>query len=103
VVEVLPERAPATATLVLQCTPLGLDPEHDPSPVSLEAVSATTAVVDLTYADRPSAFLRQADARGIDAIDGRRMLVAQAALAFSMWFGAQPPVAAMGRVLDLEF
>lgn len=103
VVEALPERAPATATLVLQCTPLGLDPGHDPSPLSLEAVASTAAAVDLTYADRPSAFLREADARGIDAIDGRRMLVAQAALAFSMWFGAQPPVEAMGRVFDLDF
>lgn len=103
VAEALPERIPTTATLILQCTPLGLDPELDPSPLSLDGLASTAIVVDLTYADRPSAFLRQAIGRGVDAIDGRRMLVAQAALAFSMWFGAQPPLTAMGEVLGLEF
>lgn len=91
------------ATLVLQCTPLGLDPDHDPSPVRLDGLDPGAIACDLTYADRPSAFLREAAARGIEAIDGRRMLVGQAALAFSMWFGAQPPLAVMGRVFDLDF
>lgn len=90
------------ATLVLQCTPLGLDPESDPSPVRLDALEPGALACDLTYADRSSAFLREAATRGVEAIDGRRMLVGQAALAFSMWFGAQPPLAVMGRVLELD-
>ena len=94
--------AAVPATLVLQCTPLGLRPDDDPSPVSLDAVDDDALAVDLTYADRPSAFLRAAAARGLESIDGRRMLVGQAALAFSMWFGAQPPVEVMARAIGLE-
>lgn len=91
------------ASLVLQCTPLGLDPDRDPSPVASDALEAGALAVDLTYAKRPSAFLREARAQGLDAIDGRGMLVGQAALAFSMWFGAQPPLDVMARSIDLEF
>lgn len=91
------------ATLVVQCTPLGLDPAHDPSPVRLDGLDADAIVVDLTYGDEASAFLREARARGVEAADGRGMLVGQAALAFSMWFGAQPPVATMAASLGLDF
>ena len=96
------EAAPlASCSIVLQCTPLGLDPVADPSPVDLSALATDAIAVDLTYADRPSAFLRQASTRGVPCIDGRPMLVAQAALAFSMWFGAQPPMEAMHAALDV--
>lgn len=87
------------ATLVLQCTPLGVDPQRDPSPVSLEKLSSSACAVDLTYANEPSAFLREATARGAEAIDGTTMLIAQAALAFSMWYGEQPPLHAMAAAL----
>jgi shikimate dehydrogenase len=88
------------STLILQCTPLGLRPERDPSPVSLAEVDADCFAMDLTYADAPSAFLREAVARGCEAENGLSMLVAQAGLAFSMWFGTLPPLDAMRAALS---
>lgn len=88
------------STLLLQCTPLGLCPERDPSPVSLAEVDAECFAMDLTYADAPSAFLREAVARGCETDNGLSMLVAQAGLAFSMWFGTLPPLDAMRAALS---
>ena len=91
------------ATLVLQCTPLGVDPAHDPSPVALDRLPSSAIAVDLTYAARESAFLREARARGVEAIDGLPMLIAQAALSFSMWYGEQPPVRAMAAAVGRDW
>jgi len=102
VVRPLDSTGPLDASLVLQCTPLGLDPDHDPSPVAVDALAHDAIAVDTTYADRPSAFLRDAAARRVESIDGRGMLVGQAALAFSMWFGAQPPLETMARAIGLS-
>lgn len=102
-VRALDPDALSRATLVLQCTPLGVDPEHDPSPVSLERLPPSAIAVDLTYATTESAFLREARARGVEAIDGLPMLVAQAALAFSMWYGEQPPLRAMAAAVGLDW
>lgn len=101
-VRLLDATARLEATLVIQCTPLGLDPARDPSPIAADALPTDAIAVDTTYADRPSAFLRDATARGVDCIDGRGMLVGQAALAFSMWFGAQPPLETMARAIGLS-
>lgn len=98
-VRALSPEALAKATLVLQCTPLGVDPERDPSPVSLERLASSAIAVDLTYGNVESAFLREARSRGVEAIDGLPMLIAQAALAFSMWYGEQPPVRAMAAAV----
>lgn len=99
----LEPEALAKATLVLQCTPLGVDPQNDPSPVSLERLASTAIAVDLTYGSSPSAFLREARARGVQAIDGMPMLIAQAALSFSMWHGEQPPLRAMAAAVGHDW
>lgn len=88
-----------TATLVVNCTPAGLDPDDDP-PVDPARLNRDAYVLDLTYADRPSRLLREFGGRGQD---GRGMLIAQAALAFSVWFGALPPVAEMAAAIGLDW
>lgn len=92
----------AGATLVLNATPVGLDPS-DPSPLSLEAVDFRAAVMDLSYASHPSGLLREAADRGLVHADGLAMLVGQAALAFGMWYGGLPPVGAMARAVGLRW
>ena len=54
---------------------------------------ADVVAVDLTYRD--TAFLRQARARRLAAIDGLGMLVHQGARSFALWTGAEPPVETM--------
>ncbi len=95
------ESALAPATLVLQCTPVGLDPD-EPAVIGLQHCAPSTAVLDLTYCSRPNALEREARARGLPYRDGRGMLVAQAALSFSMWLGALPPLDEMAAAIGLD-
>lgn len=88
-----------TASLVVNCTPLGLDPS-DESPVDTRHCPKSCFLVDLTYSDRPSRFLSDSVAPGID---GRPMLVAQAALSFAVWYGALPPLTEMAAAIGLRW
>jgi shikimate dehydrogenase len=70
--------------LLLQATPLGLEPE-DPSPIDPSRLRLGCAVMDLCYGDSPPRLLREHAPRGPVA-DGRAMLMAQAEIAFGIWF-----------------
>lgn len=75
--------------LIVNATSLGLDPS-DPLPLQPEAVQAR-ALLDLVYGRDDTPLVRAARAAGIEAADGRLMLVEQAALSFRKWFDRDPP------------
>jgi shikimate dehydrogenase len=52
-------------------------------------------VVDLVYGQGTTSLVEAANTRGAVAIDGKAMLVMQAALAYQLWTGVQPPIDAM--------
>lgn len=85
--------------LIVNATSLGLDPS-DPLPLEPGAVRAH-AILDLVYGRDDTPFVRAARAAGIEAVDGRLMLVEQAALSFGKWFGRDPPRDVMLRVVGL--
>lgn len=85
--------------LVVNATSLGLDPS-DPLPLSPETVQAR-AVLDLVYGRDETPFVRAARTAGIEAADGRLMLVEQAVLSFRRWFDRDPPREVMLRVVGL--
>lgn len=99
VFEPLADVEPGSATLLVNCTPVGLEPDHAP-PVDPTRLDPDAYVLDLTYADRPSRLLAGFSGRGQD---GRAMLVAQAALAFSAWYGALPPLAEMASAIGIDW
>ncbi len=76
--------------LLVQATQLGMagQPplELDLSPLPDEAV-----VYDLVYAPVVTRLLAAAAARRLETVDGLEMLIGQAALAFELFFGAEPP------------
>jgi shikimate dehydrogenase len=78
------------ADLLVNASPLGMvgQPalELDLSPLPEHAV-----VYDIVYAPLETPLLAQARARELDTVDGLEMLVGQAALAFELFFGAEPP------------
>jgi shikimate dehydrogenase len=97
-------RALAEADLVVNTTPVGMAAANDPdaasrSPLDPELAGALrpgTMVYDLIYTPRPTALLRQAEARGCRTLDGLEMLVRQGAAALRRWSGIEEvPVAAM--------
>jgi shikimate dehydrogenase len=94
----------AGATLVVNCTPVGMASAADPeasrrSPLStpqLDRLSSGATVYDLIYVPRPTALLQAAAARGCRVIDGLEMLVQQGAAALRLWSDrADVPVSAM--------
>jgi shikimate dehydrogenase len=91
------EAAAEEATLVVNATPVGL--RDDTAPMVVHALARGSAVLDLAYRIGETAFVRDARARGHDAMDGLTMLVEQAALAFERWFSVAPDRDAMWKAL----
>jgi shikimate dehydrogenase len=85
------------ADLVVNATPLGLDGAL--MPVAPSAISAGTAVLDLSYRRGRTPWVHACRTRGLRADDGLPMLVEQGALAFERWFGVEPDREAMWRAL----
>jgi shikimate dehydrogenase len=83
-----------TATLLVNATSSGLHGDDTPIPLALvDALPKEAAVYDLIY--RPTAILRAATVRGLDAIDGFGMLIYQGAFSWEAWTGQPAPLDAM--------
>lgn len=80
--------------LFVNATPVGMKGD-DVAPIDLDTFPAIRAVIDLVYRAGGTALTRSAALRGIDAMDGREMLLAQGAAAFELWFGRKAPADAM--------
>jgi shikimate dehydrogenase len=100
--EALPDHLP-NAPLLVNCTPIGMQPDSLSCPLSDAAIatlSPDAAVHDLVYRPLETVLLAKARARGLRTVDGGTMLVAQAAAAFSAWTGQDPPLAVMRAAFD---
>lgn len=81
---------PETIGLVFNATTLGMTGQP-PLALDLSALSADAVVFDAVYAPLDTPLLLAAQARGLATIDGLSMLIGQAAEAFRLFFGAEPP------------
>lgn len=95
------------ADLVVNCTPIGMSPQVEASPLSvrqIELLRAGAIVYDLIYTPRPTKLLQMAKALGCQPIDGVDMLVGQGAAALELWLELPAPVelmrASLVEVLD---
>lgn len=79
----------ADAALLVNATPVGMYPNAGQSPVDIAALPHLEGVLDLIYNPARTALLLQAQARGIVAENGLRMLVEQARES-ALWFTGQP-------------
>ncbi|HEY0253136.1 MAG TPA: hypothetical protein VGC41_16495, partial [Kofleriaceae bacterium] len=73
------------------CTSAGL--ANDDLEIDLAAVDRDAIVATLVYSS--TKLLERAAARGYSTLDGKAMLVHQAAHAFTIWTGVAAPVAVM--------
>jgi shikimate dehydrogenase len=89
--------AAGDADLVVNATPVGMD--GGPAGVVLDAslLGPDQLVADLVYQPTVTPLLGEAAKRGARTLGGIGMLVHQAARAFSLWTGVDPPVAVMRR------
>lgn len=73
------------ATVIVNATPVGMYPNNGVSPVDLSAFPALEGVLDLIYNPAKTKLLLDAEERGLVAVNGLWMLVAQAKES-SEWF-----------------
>src|SRR3546814_19946021 len=78
------------AALLVNTSPLGMAGQP-PLDLDLAPLPEDAVVYDIVYAPLETGLLADAHARGLDTVDGLEMLVAQAARAFEILFGAEPP------------
>jgi shikimate dehydrogenase len=83
-----------TADLVVNATPLGMGADTRPA-VPVELLRPGQVVVDLVYEPVRTPLSEAAEAAGAHAVGGLGMLVHQAAHAFRLWTGTEPPIASM--------
>jgi shikimate dehydrogenase len=90
------------ADLVVNATSVGLEPSVKETAFPVDILSSSQIVMDLVYGPRPTSLVAGAAASGATALDGREMLLMQAASSYRLWTGAEPPVEAMRKSLDGE-
>ena len=83
--------------LLVNCTPVGMFPNVDATPVEAAALSGPSGrhVYDLVYNPETTRLLREAAAAGCDTIGGLEMLVGQAVEQFEWWTGLKAPADVM--------
>jgi shikimate dehydrogenase len=87
------------ADVVIQASPVGMKKE-DASLLPPDAFREGQRAFDLIYMYPETAFLSTAKAAGAQVANGLGMLLHQGAIAFEIWTGVQPDVAAMRRALE---
>lgn len=74
--------------LIVNTTPLGMNPEIDDAPTTIpESFVKDQIVFDLVYTPNKTKFLKLAEQQGARIITGLRMFVEQGARSFEMWTG----------------
>lgn len=78
------------ASLIVNASTLGMvgAPAFEPD---LSAQRSDCIVYDIVYSPLQTGLLAAAEERGLETIDGLEMLVGQAAVAFELFFDAEPP------------
>jgi shikimate dehydrogenase len=80
---------PGAWDIVVNCTPVGMQPRIDQTPLAASAMSRGV-VYDLIYNPAVTRLLKDAATAGCDTIGGLDMLVAQAQEQFAWWTGLRP-------------
>ncbi|MEX2394269.1 MAG: shikimate dehydrogenase, partial [Actinomycetota bacterium] len=93
------DTAAAASDLIIQATSIGMSDGALPlTPRALEG--RTRYVLDLVYGPDETPLVRAAREKGIAASDGLSMLVHQAAEAWRLFFGGDPPLEAFRRAAN---
>jgi len=84
------DRVHRRGEVLIHCTPIGLWPEADASPMPAETLAGCRLVFDLIYRPLETKLLQDAAAHGCRTLNGLDMFVRQAATQFELWTGLSP-------------
>ena len=86
------------AEVLVNATPVGMYPDTDAAPVDLRTFPGCKGVIDLIFNPARTGLLLQAEALGIQSVNGLSMLVAQAKAAEELFFDRCIDDAENGRI-----
>lgn len=85
--------------LIINSTPLGMEPNTETTPFDTELLGPGHMVCDLVYVPHDTLLLREAEARGAKILYGYWMTIWQGAEAFRKWTGREPDAEVMTNAL----
>ncbi len=85
--------------ILVNCTPVGMHPNVDESPVHVSVMKPGVTVFDTIYNPETTLLIREAKARGCDAITGVDMFVRQAARQVELFTGQTPDLELMRTIV----
>jgi 3-dehydroquinate dehydratase/shikimate dehydrogenase len=94
----LEAQAVRTAEVLINCTPLGMHPDVNATPIA-EIPSSVRVVFDTIYNPARTKLLRLAEQAGATTVTGVEMFVGQGAAQFERWMPHSAPRETMRRVL----
>jgi shikimate dehydrogenase len=93
------EKHLADYTVIVQTTSIGMYPQQDALPISLERVTKQTFLSDIVYNPLQTKFLQEGAKNGLATQNGVGMFVYQGALAFQLWTGKKPNIERMKSIV----
>lgn len=97
------KQAAREASLIVNCSPVGMHPFIDQSPVEdLSLLAGNAALCDIIYNPAMTRFLSLGQSRGLKILNGLPMFVHQAALTLKILLGVNPPINYMKEILTNE-
>ncbi|MGJ9381664.1 shikimate dehydrogenase [Salipaludibacillus sp. CF4.18] len=88
--------------IIINTTSIGMTPDIDTMPLSLEMLGKNVIVSDLIYTPFQTRFLLEAEKKGAKILNGLDMFVNQGALSFKYWTGQEAPREIMKDVVMKE-
>jgi shikimate dehydrogenase len=85
--------------IIVNATSLGLPDSVKEFPLDVDSFHSEQVLMDLVYGTQPTALVRAARDKGLRALDGKEMLVQQAALSYRLWTGLEAPLEIMRGAL----
>jgi len=85
--------------ILINCTPVGMYPNVDQSPVPKECLNKNLNVFDAIYNPIETKLIKEAKSLGANAIGGLKMFLYQGAEAFKLWTGKDAPISIMEKII----
>lgn len=89
------------ARLIVNTTPVGMYPANGEAPLSTDGFPCLEAVVDIIYNPARTALMLQAEAAGIQTVNGLYMLAAQGKRAAELFCGTAIPDRAISETVEI--
>ena len=93
----------STSDILINCTPIGMYPKTEESPVPSSFLRSGLLVFDVVYNPPQTTLLKDAQRAGCVTVSGLEMFINQAIVQFELWTGEKAPVDAMKKVLLEQF